>query len=301
MTAYAELAASSNFSFLRGASHPEELVAEAFRLGHAGIGIADRNTVAGVVRAHVAWRETGARESGFRLAVGARLVFSDDTPGIIAYPSSREGWGRLCRLLTLGRMRAQKGDCILHLDDLLSHLGDLLLIVMPPARIDGGFAGLLARLHEAAPGSLWLAASMTRRGGDRRWLAELDRLADVAGIPLIAVNDVLYHAPDRRPLQDVMTCIREHVTIMEAGRRLEANAERHLKPPARWRGCSATRRRRSPRRSVARSIAFSLDELRYEYPDEPVPPGSTPQSHLEALTWAGAAERFPAASRRRLR
>jgi hypothetical protein len=125
MTDYAELAVTTNFSFLRGASHPEEMVLQASYAGLAGIGIADRNSVAGVVRAHTALRETGADKVGFQLAVGARLVFADETPDILAYPESRLGWGRLCRLLTLGNLRARKGDCILHLDDLFDHLGEL--------------------------------------------------------------------------------------------------------------------------------------------------------------------------------
>ncbi len=294
MTRYAEFAVTSNFSFLHGASHPEEMVAEAFRLGHAGIGIADRNTVAGVVRAHVAWRETGAREAGFRLAVGARLVFADGTPDIIAYPADRAGWGRLCRLLTLGKRRAAKGACILHLADLIDHLGGLLLIVMPPRRPDNALGALLRRLAGRAAGAVWLAAAMPRRGDDRRRLAGLAALAEACRVPLLAVNDVLYHAPGRRPLQDVVTCIREHLTIETAGRRLEVNAERHLKPAAEM--VRLFRDRPEAGAETARlfdRIDFMLDDLRYEYPDEPVPPGKTPQLHLEDLTWAGAAERYP--------
>src|SRR5215471_8838482 len=147
MSAYAELAVTTNFSFLRGASHPEELVECAQQLGLAGIGIADRNSVAGVVRAH-----TKAKEAGLRIVVGARLVFADGTPDILAYPQDRASWGRLTRLLTLGKRRAEKGDCILRLPDLLDHLEGFNLIVMPPPRIAAERLGaLLVRLSEAAP------------------------------------------------------------------------------------------------------------------------------------------------------
>ena len=132
MSGFAELAAATNYSFLRGASHPSDMVARAMELGMAGIGIADRNSVAGVVRAHMALREAG--KTDFRLAVGTRLVFADGTPDIVAYPETRFGWGRLTRLLTVGNLRAEKGDCILRLEDLLEHCEDLLLIVLPSSR-----------------------------------------------------------------------------------------------------------------------------------------------------------------------
>jgi error-prone DNA polymerase len=222
---YAELAVTTNFSFLRGASRPEELVACAKRLGLAGIGVADRNSVAGVVRAHMA-----ANEKGLRLAIGARLVFADGTPDILAYPRDRTAWGRLTRLLSLGKRRAEKGDCILRLADLMDFIAGLNLIVMAPARIEAAaLQSLLARLREISGQSVWLAASMLYRGDDARRCAEI---AAQSSVPLIAVNDVLYHAPKRRALQDIVTCIRQHTTIDAAGRLLEANAERHFKPPA---------------------------------------------------------------------
>ncbi|MDD3446227.1 MAG: PHP domain-containing protein, partial [Zavarzinia sp.] len=220
---YAEMAVATCFSFLRGASHADEMVLTAQALGLAGIGIADRNTVAGVVRAHVA-----AKEAGLRLAVGARLVFRDGTPDILAYPANRAGWGRLCRLLTLGKRRAPKGECHLDLADLLDWAGDLNLILCPPERIDdAGLEAVLGRL----PGPVRLAAAMTYRGDDQRRLARLKALSARTGVPLLAVNDVHHHGPDRRRLADVMTCIREHVTVEDAGLRLAANAERHLKAP----------------------------------------------------------------------
>ena len=203
MTRYAELAVTSNFSFLRGASHARDLVGQALALGHAGIGIADRNTVAGVVRAYsalseakAAFRKQHGAELAFKLAVGARLVFADGTPDILAYPENRAGWGRLCRLLTTGNRRAPKGECFIELGDLLERASDLLLIVMPERRPEG-LTALLPSLREAAPGAVWLAATMHRRGDDRRRLIGLRSLAAEAGVPLIAVNDVLYH--DVRP------------------------------------------------------------------------------------------------------
>ncbi|MCS0495353.1 error-prone DNA polymerase [Ancylobacter sp. MQZ15Z-1] len=426
---FAEMVAASNFSFLRGASPAEALVTQALALGHAGIGIADRNTVAGVVRAYAAverakevyaeaWQartavlarceptaEAGAGEpadgaasgpaqapgereqdrvpeglapegpaSGepasqssisrssvsaissskspaskvpppqhrapgegagaaipspatppeedalervvralageaaergaapqltFALVVGARLVFADGTPDIVAHAQDRAGWGRLTRLLTAGNLRAGiKGECHLRLDDLLADARGLSLVLMPPRHLPAearvGLRGTLARLHEAAPGSLWLGATMARRGDDRRHLAALKALAVQAGVPLIATNDALYHHPDQRDLQDVLTCIREGVTLEAAGRLLEANAERHLKPPAEM----ARLFREAPEaveetRDFLARIDFSLGELHYEYPEEPVPPGRTPQDWLEEVTWRGAAMRYP--------
>jgi error-prone DNA polymerase len=296
---YAELAVTTNFTFLAGASHPEELVAEAARLGLKGLGIADTNTVAGVVRAHVAMRETeAAAKFGLRLVVGARLAFCDGSSDVIAYPRDRAGWGRLTRLLTLGKRRAEKGACAIALSDLLAEAGGLCLIAVPPRRLGtapvAALAATLAALVQATPGSVWLGATLPHGEGDRRRLSRLSDLADAAGVPLVALGDVLYHSPDRRPLQDVMTCIREKTTIDAAGRRLEANAERHLKEPA-----ETARLYRAMPGAMAETLRildlcrFSLDELRYEYPDEPVPPGRSAQEHLVALTWEGAARRYP--------
>ena len=308
MIQYAELAATSNFSFLRGASHPGELLMQALELGHSGIGIADRNTVAGVVRAYSALKhERRASETGgaratqclpdacrsFRLAVGTRFVFTDDTPEIIAYPENRDGWGALCRILSRGNRRAPKGECWLTIDDLLADMRNLLLLVMP----DRGLVktgACLARIADAAPGSVWLAASMNRRGDDRRKLARLKAHAARAEVPLLAVNDVLYHVPEQRDLQDVLTCIREGCTIDAIGRVLEANAERHLKPSLEM----ARLFQDAPEaivetQALLARIAFSLDQLRYEYPEEPVPPGHTAQGWLEHLTWRRAEMHHP--------
>ena len=285
---FAELAAASNYSFLRGASHPGEMVRRAHALGMTGLGIADRNTVAGVVRAHVAWKELGGAQSGLRLAVGARLVFADGTPDIVAYPATRHGWGRLTRLLTLGNRRAEKGDCILHLVDLLDHAEGLLLIAM------GGDAASLNVLAEACPGAVWRGATMLRAGADARALAGLQALSAATGVPLLATNDALYAQGDARALHDIMTCIREGVTIASAGTRLLANAERHLKAPGemarQFRACPAAI---TASGDLLARIAFTLDDLRYEYPHEPVPSGWEPQGWLEQLVMAEAQRRHP--------
>lgn len=285
---FAELVSATNYSFLRGASHPAQMVARAHQLGMAGLGVADRNTVAGVVRAHVGWREVGGLASGFRLAVGARLVFADGTPDVVAYPSTLRGWSRLTRLLTLGNRRAQKGDCTLYLSDLLDHADDLLLIAT------GHDRRVLEKLREARPGAVWLAVTMQRGGTDARRLAQAQALGAACGVSLLATCDALYDHPDARPLHDVLTCIREGVTIAEAGQRLLANAERHLKLPA-----EMARLFRSHPQAVTASveilsrITFTLDDLRYEYPHEPVPEGWQPQAWLEHLVQQGGEALFP--------
>ncbi len=290
MPVFAELAVTTNFSFLRAGSSPEELVAQAKQLGLAGLGIADRNSVAGVVRAHVT-----AKETGVKIAPGARLVFADGTPDILAYPRDRAAWGRLTRLLSLGKRRAQKGDCILFLDDLLEWIDGLNLIVMPPRALKADMlVPLLIRLRQAARKRVWLAAAMLYRGDDKRRLARLSALAAEAGVPLIATNDALYHAPERRALQDVVTCIREHVTLETAGRRLEANAERHLKPAD-----EMARLFRSVPQALAETTrfldacGFSLDALRgTEYPEETRKGFATPQEALVAFAEEGARRRY---------
>ena len=216
-------------------------------------------------------------------------MFADGTPDILAFPRDRAGWGRLTRLLTVGNLRAEKGDCILQLDDLLAHIFGLELIVM------GGDTPLLSRLREAAPRRVRLAASMLYRGRDRARLARLAALARGAQVPLIAVNDVLYHHPDRRPLADVLTCIREKTTIDRAGRRLAANAERFLKPPEEM----ARLFRDAPEAieetlRLSEALTFSLDELRYEYPDETIEGFDNAQDALAHLTYEGATPALPA-------
>ena len=332
MPRYLEFAVASNFSFLRGASHPEELMLQAAHVGLDGLGLCDRNSVAGVVRAHLIKRE---QKLALRYHPGARLVFADGTPDILAYPRDRAAWGRLCRLLTRGNLRAEKGDCILLLDDLMEQIDGLELVVMetstrdveapppekwkstsdredpnsqteiiPPRTAFGQaklkvIAGskkpsLLSLLREAAPGRVRLAANMLYRGNDRARLARRVELARQTELPLIAVNAVFYHHPDRRELQDVLTCIREHLTIDTAGRRLAVNAERYLKAPAEM----ARLFHEAPEAieetaALDRELTFSLDELRYEYPEEMRAGFATPQDALVHLAWEGAAARYP--------
>jgi error-prone DNA polymerase len=291
MSAYAELAVTTNFSFLRGASKAEELVLQAKELGLVGLGIADRNSVAGVVRAH-----SMAKVIGFKIVVGARLVFSDGSPDILAYPADRDGWGRLTRLLTIGKDRAEKGNCILGLADLLDNAKGLNFIVMPPRRVKPEtLTNLLIRLKEASsPRSVWLAASMLYRGDDRRRLAKLKDVVSSALVPLIAVNDVLYHEPRRRILQDVVTCIREHLILEQAGRVLEANAERHLKSPE-----EMARIFREIPQAIGQTTRFlkrcrfSLDELEPHYPSEFRHGYATAHEALVALTEEGARKKYP--------
>jgi error-prone DNA polymerase len=288
MNGYAELAVTTNFSFLRGASHAEELVQCAAALGLRAIGVADRNTLAGVVRAHVA-----AKAAGLKLLVGARLA-PEDGPDILAYPVDRAAYGRLSRLLSEGKLRAEKGSCRILMEDILAASEGQMLIVLPPGPLTSAFREALERVAAAAPGRAWLGARYTYSGRNREHLGRLAELAAETGAPLVAINDVLYHAPERRPLQDIMTCIREHCTIDTAGYRLEANAERHLKSPKEMaRLFSGFEPALGRTLEIAERCTFSLDELSYEYPDEPVPQGSTPQAHLERLAREGAAWRYP--------
>jgi error-prone DNA polymerase len=295
MTRYAELQAATNFSFLRGASHPHELVVGAEALGIEAIGVCDRNSLAGVVRAWSTQQELKEAGAKVRALTGCRLDFADGTPSLLVYPSDREAYGRLTRLLTVGQLRAKKGECELTWGDFLDHAEGQLALVVPPDRLDEAFAAELTRIAgELRRGDVWLAAARRYGARDLKRLSDLAALAEASGAPMVAVNDVLYHGPERRPLQDVLTCIREGTTIAEAGLRLEANAERHLKGPDEMARLFAKFPGAVERSvEIAGRIGFDLSELRYEYPDEPVPPGKTAIQHLRDLTWAGAKWRFP--------
>ncbi|KRA62595.1 DNA polymerase [Caulobacter sp. Root656] len=286
---YAELQATTNFSFLRGASHAQELMLTGQALGLSAVGVTDRNSLAGVVRA---W--TAAKELQIRALTGCRLDFMDGTPSLLCYPSDREAFARLTRLLTVGQRRAEKGECHLSWKDFLEHADGQLALVVPPGKLDETFQVDLDRMAGELRGRVWLAASRAYAAQDLKRLSRLAELAREAGAPMVATNDVLYHGPERRPLQDVMTCIREGCTISEAGFRLEANAERHLKTPAemarlfeRW--PQAVERTLE----IVERIGFDLSHLKEQYPDEPVPPGKTAMQHLTDLTWQGAAWRYP--------
>src|SRR6476660_5043367 len=294
--AYAEIGITTNFSFLRGGSHPQDYVNEASELRLPVIGIADHNTLAGVVRAYVEL-ENPRVEFRPKLLIGSRLVFRDGTPDILVYPHDRAAYGRLCQLLTRGKRGedTEKGQCHLALDDLLEFAEGQLVAVMLPHRFEAAKAlDVIGQLQRSRADGVWLAASLLYRGDDRRRLMRLQRIAATAGVPLLATNEVLYHHPARRPLQDVLTCIREKTTIEAIGKRLEANAERYLKPAD-----EMARLFRDVPEAIAETmrfagrVTFSLDQLKYQYPDEPVPPGKTAQRHLEDLTWRGAHERFP--------
>jgi error-prone DNA polymerase len=284
---YVELGVTSPFSFLRGASDAIELTLTALQLRYDAIGIADRNTLAGVVRMHSA-----CGKAGLRPLIGCRLDLTD-APSLLAYPIDREGYGRLSRLLSAGKLRSAKGECELSLSDVAAHSQDIAFIAWPEGDLDD-FERELPRLREALTSLRHVAASWLYRGGDSARIERLDRIARKHGCTILATNDVHYDVPDRRPLQDVITCIREKVTIETAGYLLNPNAERHLKSQEemirlfeRWPHAIAATR------EFADSLHFSLDELRYEYPRETVPEGRTPQRHLEHLTWEGAREHWP--------
>jgi len=281
MTHYAELQCATNFSFLRGASHAEELVTQAKHLGIAAIGITDRNTLAGVVRAHAA-----AKDMDLKMIVGAKLVL--DNVSLLAYPTNRGAYGRLCRLLSLGQRRAVKAQCILTLEDVYDHADGLIFALLPEN------ADELETIRKNLRAPLYLAVNRLYNGNDNAHINMLAELAHKHKVPLLATNDVLYHHPTRRVLQDVVTAIREGVMVAEAGFLLQANAERHLKTPEEM----ARLFRQHPQAiantiDIANACTFSLDELKYEYPEEPIPKGSTPQAHMTHLSWEGAKIRYP--------
>jgi error-prone DNA polymerase len=288
MTKYAELVVTTNFSFLRGASHAEELVRQAAKLGLSAIGVADRNTLAGVVRAHIA-----AKDVGVRLLVGVRLI-SADGPELVCYPTDRAAYGRLSRLLSLGKMRAKKGECLITLADIVAHGEGQVFIAIAPPVLSEAFEATLLKLRQVWRDRFYLAATYAYRGRNRERLGRMATLSSRTGVPMVASNEVLYHAAERRPLQDILTCIREHCTIDQAGFHLEMNAERHLKAPEEiarlFKGFESALQHTQ---EIVSRCTFSLDELAYEYPDEPVPADKTPQEHLVHLAWAGAAWRYP--------
>jgi error-prone DNA polymerase len=285
---YSELLTASAFSFLEGAAPPEALVARAVACGHGAIGVADINTVAGVVQAHVA-----AKAAGLAFHPGSRLALTD-APEIACYPTDRAAWGRLTRLLSLGKSRAKKGTCVLNFADLLAHAEGQLLIVIPPDALDD-FAPWLFDAAAQLRGQIYLAAIRRYAPDDAARLQTLQEMAQTSGARLIAANDVLYHDAQARALQDVLRCIRHGCTIAEAGYRLEPHGERYLKPPAEMARLFANHPHAiTAQQDFLARLKFSLDQISYEYPDEPVPPGATPDSHLAALVADGAAARYPA-------
>ena len=288
MPRYAELEVTTNFSFLHSASHAEEIARTAAALGLSAIAVTDRNTLAGVVRAHRA-----AKDAGIRLLVGARLDLQD-APSLLCFPTDRAAYARLSQLITLGRRRASKGECEIYLEDVFAHSGGQLFISLPPDASGDDYATHLRHLRDIFGRDIWLAARCRYNGNDAARLWELAQLSVETNVPLVATNDVRMHIPDRKPLMDAITCIREHCTIDQAGFRLAANAERHIKPPEEM----ARLFRRHPEAvmrtmEIADRCRFSLDELRYEYPDDEAPHGKTPQEELTRLAWEGAEGRYP--------
>ncbi len=307
MTRFAELDCLTHYSFLEGASYPQELAFEARRLGLAAVGVADRNSLAGIVRA---W-QAGKTEK-IEMLTGARLQFTDGAE-LVVYPRDRAAYGRLCRILSIGKAEIDadtanlpsedgqsdwkpipKNQCRLAFDQACT-LGEGLIGLVPaPAVVDAAFEQRLKAWRSAWPDRLYLLAAPLYRGDDRARLNGLAALAKRVDTHMLASNGVLYHSHERRRLQDVLTCIRHGVTIDQAGLKLQANAERHIKDPAEmlrlFRGHEDAVTRTM---EVAQACAFRLDDLKYQYPDEPVPPGKTATQHLRRLSFAGLRTAYP--------
>ncbi|SFW26935.1 error-prone DNA polymerase [Chitinophaga sancti] len=290
---YIELQITSNFSFLRGASHPEELVAQASLYGYSAIAITDHNTLAGVVRAHVA-----AKAKGMRIIPGATLKLQDG-PSLLALPTNKTAYGRLSKLLTTGNLRTEKGKCELYKKDVYAHKEDIQFIIIPPQELndkfdfDPPFKQAVKEYKETLGNALSLAAVRTYHGLDQKRFFRLHQLAQIHNIPLVATNDVHYHEKSRRQLQDVLTCTREKCTITQAGFKLHSNAERYMKAPE-----EMIRLFRQYPNAIERTIEianacqFDLDTLEYVYPEEILDKNKTPLQQLTDLAWEGAHEHF---------
>ncbi len=307
------LSVTTNFTFLTGASHPEEMVQRAAALDHAAVAVTDTNTLAGVVRAHLA-----AKEAGIRLVVGCRLLFGEAPHGghgvdadetrptvsggtrqplsVLVYPTDFAAYSRLCRLLTLGRRRAPKGQCHLALHDLVQHQEGLVAVLVPPPVLDQELIEVAAGLAAVFDDDRFsVAASWMYGQDDRHRVVQVAALSRHLGVPMVVAPEVCYHDPSRRPLHDVLTCIRLGCTLDEAGFALRPNAEAHLKSSAGWRACFEAYPEAMARtvEIVRRTEGCSLDALKYQYPQASCPPGRTAVQHLAALTWRGARERYP--------
>lgn len=290
---YTELQVTTNFSFLRGASHPEEMVAQAIAYGYTKIAITDSNTLAGVVRAYAA-----AKGKNIQIIPAARLNLLDG-PSLLAYPIDTAAYSRLSTLLSTGNLRAEKGDCHLYKADVYAHAEGMIFIVIPPATLnakfefDQAFEKDLQDYRNHLGGALYLGMSRAYLGNDHKILYRLSQLATKYHIPLVATNDVHYHTPARRELQDILTCVREKCTIHTAGFKLHANAERHLKPMAEmlrlFRPYPEAIRNAQ---QIADACKFCLSSLKYIYPDELTTDGRTPQEELTFLAWKGAKAHF---------
>lgn len=287
MTCYVELQVTSHFSFLRGASAPEELFAAAALQGHAALGLADWNTVAGVVRG---W--DGQKTTGVRMIPGARIQ-THDGQTLLLYPTDRAAWSRLTRLLSLGKSRGGKGNCVLDWSDVTEH-SDGLIGILVPDRPDERTAMELADLAAAFGERSYCALSYRRRPDDHARLRALDALSREARVRAVATGDVLYHTPEARPLQDVVSAIRESTTIDALGYRRERFMDRHLKSPAEMeRRFAAFPDAIQASADIAEACTFDLGEIRYQYPYEQVIDGKSAQEALAILTHDAAAAKFP--------
>lgn len=290
---YTELHVTTNFTFLRGASHPEEFVQQASEYGYNAIAITDRNTFAGIVRAHAA-----AKKSGMRIIPACRLDLVDG-PSLLAYPTDIQAYSRLSSLITIGNLRTEKGKCELYKTDVYQFAAGSKFIVLPPTSLnedfdfDPSFKTALNEYREALGENLYIAASRYYNGDDAKQLHRIAQLARQFKTPMVATNDVHYHNPQRRELQDIVTCVREKCTIHTAGFRLHPNAERFLKPAEEMKRLF----RQYPdaiqqAQSIAEACTFSLNQLKYQYPKEITTNGRAPQEELNILTWQGAHNRF---------
>jgi error-prone DNA polymerase len=286
--AYATLHCLSNFSFLRAASHPEELVQQAATLNYAAIAITDECSVAGVVRAHVA-----AKEHGIKLIIGAEFVLQDapDIERLVLLAQTREGYGNLCEFITLARRRADKGSYELNIADVLAGVGECLVIVKVMSAAASSTLAPLQKLRDVFPQRLWIGVALNYGADDDQTLDDLLDLEIQSGVPLVALEAVAMHDRARKPLHDVVTATRLHMPVSELGRQVLPHSEGHLKPIAQL-------LKRYPPRLVIETLAiaaqckFSLDEIRYEYPREVVPEGETPKSYLRKLTYEGMTTRY---------
>ncbi len=293
MLSYTDLQVTSNFSFLRGASHPEELVEEAVALGHSCIAITDHNTLAGIVRAHVA-----AKKTGIRLIIGCHLVLQDG-PDLLAYPTDKAAYGRLSTMLSEGNLRTEKGQCLLYKKDVYKHCKGLKFIAVPPYMLnehfdfDTSFKNDLREYSQYLGSHLYLAMTRSYQAYDDKKFYRLAQLSREYKVPLVATNDIYYHNRQRRELQDLLTCTREKCTIHNAGYRLWQNAERHLKtPPEMYRLFRHYPDALVQIQEITDACQFSLSSLKYVYPQELTTGGRSPQEELEMLAWHGAKEKF---------
>ncbi len=284
---YAELQVTTHFSFLRGASSPEELFVAAAMLGIPALGITDRNSLAGMVRAHEA-----AKVTGVRLIVGCRLDLACGT-SLLVYPMDRAGYGRLCRLLSRGKARTGKGKCSLDWPD-VEQWNEGLIAVLISDQLKADLEGELRRLKAIFGDRAYCSLARRFLPNEAERLARIDALAWRAKVPTVVTNDVLYHCPSRRMLQDVVTCIRLHTTIDNAGFQKERHSDRFPKPPHEMERLFPDYQPAIARTlEIAARCRFSLDELTYSYPTETLEDGLTALDRLEKLTWEGAANRYP--------